>query len=68
MNPFDYNNSPTPEMVGKMNEVRAKSKELAEIILTIDNSAERTLAMRSLEIAAMWANKAVTHQPKEQVQ
>ncbi len=64
MNPFDYNNSPTPEMIGKMNDVRAKAKELAEVILTIDNSAERTLAMRSLEIAAMWANKAITHQPE----
>ncbi len=61
MNPFDYNNAPTPEMIEKMAEIREAAKTLADAILTIDNGRERALAVTNLEQAAMWANKAITH-------
>jgi hypothetical protein len=61
VNPFDYNNSPTPEMLEQIASVRAASKALAEVLLTIPNGRERSLAMTNLEQTAMWANKAITH-------
>lgn len=61
MNPFEYNNSPTDEMIASMTEVRAKCKELADVLLAIPNGRERSLAITNLEQTAMWANKAITH-------
>jgi hypothetical protein len=66
MNPFDYNNSPTPEMLEQIGKVRAASKALADVILLIPSNRERSLALTNLEQAAMWANKAVTHETAAQ--
>ncbi len=61
LNPFDYNDKPTPEMIAKMGEVREAAKAFADVILTIPNGRERSLAMTNLEQTAMWANKSIAH-------
>lgn len=61
MNPFDYNGSPTPEMLEQMKAIRETAKVLAAVIMEIPSSRERSLALTNLEQAAMWANKAIAH-------
>lgn len=64
MNPFDYNQSPTEAMLAQMAKIRQCAKALADAILEVPNSRERSLAMTNLEQATMWANKAATHAPE----
>lgn len=65
MNPFDYNDKPTDQMVEHMLKSRQAFKALADIILEIPNGRERALALTNLEQASMWANKATTHVKSE---
>lgn len=54
--------TPTPEQSAAMQDVQGLANELyAMIVRTVPPSAERTLAMRALEDAVMWSNKAIVH-------
>jgi hypothetical protein len=57
-NPFEYQ-APTPEHVAKITEVREKCKELNELLLTLPECRERSLAITKLEEVSMWANKGI---------
>lgn len=58
-NPFVYQ-APTPEHIKAIAAVRAQLETTYECILTmVPPCAERTLAIRKLEEASMWANKAI---------
>jgi hypothetical protein len=59
---FTYH-SPTPEQLPCYENIRAKAKELAKVI--VDNTpdgADRTVSLRALEDAVMQANKAIACQ------
>lgn len=52
--------APTPEQVEKINAVRdALSAAIYAIQSIVPGCAEQTLAIRKVEEASMWANKAV---------
>lgn len=52
--------APTPEQVEKIQEVRyALSVAIKTIQDTVPGCAEQTLAIRAVEQASMWANKAI---------
>jgi hypothetical protein len=58
-NPFEYQ-PPDQETIDRLVLVRASFKHLyAVIVEEVPESAERTLAVRKLEEANMWANKAL---------
>ena len=57
-NPFEYQ-SPTPEHIAKITEVREACKALNELLLTLTPSRERSLAVTKLEEVSMWANKSI---------
>lgn len=64
MNPFEYNPAPNQAMLDAMAEVRdAISKAYTVMLQNIEPSRELALAVTSLEQAAMWANKGITHNP-----
>lgn len=51
---------PTPEQVEKINAVRdALSSAIYAIQQIVPGCAEQTLAIRSVETASFWANKAI---------
>ena len=51
---------PTPEQVDRYNAIRSQARELAHILATLcPASAERTLAVRHLQEAVMWANASI---------
>lgn len=57
--PFEYQ-KPTDEQVGRMSMVRELCNQTYQVLLSeVPACAERTLAIRKLEEASMWANKAV---------
>lgn len=57
--PFEYQ-APTETQVLQLQAVRAALKEAYEqFCFNVPQSAERTLAIRKLEEASMWANKAI---------
>lgn len=57
--PFDYQ-SPTPAQIQAIQCVRETLKVAYGVLLNhVPQSAERTLAIRKLEEASMWANKAI---------
>lgn len=57
--PFEYQ-QPTPVHVEHLQTVRQQFKDTYELLLvTVPPCAERTLAIRKLEEASMWANKAI---------
>lgn len=58
LHPFEYQ-KPTDEQVVVLTSVREKCKELYELILTLPESRERSLAVTKLEEASMWANKGI---------
>jgi hypothetical protein len=52
--------APTPEQVEKTNVVRdALSAAIYAVQQIVPGCAEQTLAIRKIEEAAMWANKAI---------
>lgn len=65
MQPIDLENSftyhpPTPEQIPKYEELRAAAKRFATKIAEIaPDGPEKTLAIRKVESAVMWANKAI---------
>lgn len=64
MGPFVHNaleyHAPTPEQVEKISAVReALSAALLVIQNVVPGCAEQTLAIRKVEEAGMWANKAI---------
>lgn len=57
--PFEYQ-APTPEQILSLQTMRESFKNTYDLMLVaVPSSAERTLAIRSLEVASMWANKAI---------
>lgn len=58
LNPFEYQR-PGEEQVKKIEEVRSKCKELYDLLLTLPESRERSLAITKLEEVSMWANKGI---------
>lgn len=56
--PFEYQ-KPTDAHVAKITEVREACKGLYEILMTLPNSRERSLAITKLEETSMWANKGI---------
>lgn len=51
---------PTPEQLEKINVVRAALSEAIRAIQSaVPGCAEQTLAIRKVEEASMWANKAI---------
>lgn len=56
---FEYH-QPTPEMVVQMTRVReALDAAMTAMKSYVPSCAEQTLAIRKLEEASMWANKAI---------
>lgn len=52
--------APTPEQLEKINAVRtALSAAIVALQTVVPGCAEQTLAIRAVEQASMWANKAV---------
>ena len=66
-NSFTYH-APTPEQVELYRQLRDQGKQLALLINKLcPNSPEATIAIRRVEEAIMWANKAIacnSDQPK----
>lgn len=58
LNPFEYQ-TPTPEHVSKIIAIRSECNRLYELILTLPESRERSLAITKLEEVSMWANKGI---------
>jgi len=59
MNPFEYR-KPTDEQVARIQQVRDILNQAYWVTLrVVPDSAMRTLAIRKLEEASMWANKAI---------
>ena len=56
--PFEYQ-SPTPEHVEQITTVRESCKALYEVLLSLPQSRERSLAITKLEEVSMWANKGI---------
>ena len=56
--PFEYQ-KPTEEHVAKITEVREKAKELYELLKTLPQSRETSLAITKLEEVMFWANAAI---------
>lgn len=57
--PFEYQ-KPDEYQVAQIQRVREALKAAYDVILNdVVSSAERTLAIRKLEEASMWANKAI---------
>lgn len=57
-NPFVYV-QPTAASVIAITEVRQKCGELHDLLLTLQPSRERSLAITKLEEVSMWANKGI---------
>jgi hypothetical protein len=65
LNPFDYNNNPTDEMIRQMNQLREEFKNLWNLIDTFDGDPRyKAMAKSELEKASMFANKAITHKSR----
>lgn len=59
VNPFEYR-APEPGQVEAIQKVREALKAAYDVVQSqVPQSAERTLAIRKLEEASMWANKAI---------
>lgn len=58
LHPFEYQ-KPTEEHVAKITEVREACKTLHDVLLTLPECRERSLAITKLEEASMWANKGI---------
>lgn len=56
--PFEYQ-APTEEHVKQIQEVRAAYKALYELLMTLPESRERSLAITKLEESSMWSNKGI---------
>lgn len=56
--PFDYH-KPNDTQVRQIETVRAKCKELHEVIMTLPVCRERSVAITKLEEVSMWANKGI---------
>lgn len=57
-NPFEYQ-TPTEQHIAKITMVREKCKDLHELLLTLPESRERSIAITKLEEVSMWANKSI---------
>ena len=58
LHPFEYQ-KPTDAHVAKITEVREACKALHEVLLTLPDSREKSVAKTKLEEVSMWANKCV---------
>ena len=68
MNPFDYNDKPTPEMLAKIADLREDFKLLHDKIQAYCGfTRQGALARTALEESAMWANKAICHFHKDAI-
>lgn len=57
--PFEYQ-APTPEHIEAMKYTREALRQAATAVIAhVPACAERTLALRKIEEASMWANKAI---------
>jgi len=57
--PFEYH-KPTEEQAGRMTTISESCGLLYDqLIALVPSNAERTLAIRSLQLARMWANAAI---------
>lgn len=57
--PFEQQ-TPTPSMLNRLDQMRLSFAATYDAIVAhVPASAERTIAIRSLEEASMWANKAI---------
>lgn len=56
--PFEYQ-SPTEEQVLQIQNVREACKSLYDVLLSLPESRERSLAITKLEESSMWANKGI---------
>ena len=57
-NPFEYR-KPDEKGVADITAIRAKCKELYDLLLTYPSSREISLAITKLEEVSMWANKSI---------
>lgn len=57
-NPFEYQ-KPDEAGIKQIESVRSKCKELHELLLTLPECRERSLAITKLEEVSMWANKGI---------
>ena len=57
-NPFEYQ-KPTEEQIQKITEVREACKALYDLLLTLPECRERSLAITNLEQVSMWTNKGI---------
>lgn len=57
-NPFEYR-KPSDAGVESITKVREKCKELYDLLLTLPESRERSVAITKLEEVSMWANKGI---------
>lgn len=66
---FTYH-APKPGQPEKYTAIRAKAKELAEMIVElVPESREQSLALTNLEQAVMWANAGIArHDPGETIE
>ena len=56
--PFDYHR-PNEAQVQQISDLREGCKALHNILLTLPNSRERSLAITKLEEVSMWGNKGI---------
>jgi hypothetical protein len=62
MNPFEYNEKPTEQMLSDLTRFRELFRGLHDTAqLLVPNSRERSLALTRLEEASHWLNRAITH-------
>lgn len=65
-NPFDFQRV-GPDGIRRIQEVREACKTAYEVLIAnVKPSAERTLAVRRLEEASMWANKSIAFEETRQ--
>lgn len=62
--PFEYQ-QPNPAQIRQIEEVRAKCKELYELLSALENNRHRSVAITKLEEVSMWANKAIVFSNNE---
>ena len=64
-NPFIYH-APSGDQVRRIENIRSVMTDAFNAVkFNVPDSAERTLAIRKLEEASMWANKAITFEKAE---
>lgn len=56
--PFEYQ-TPTPDQIVAISQVRESCKDLYELLQTLPNSRYRSVAITKLEEVSMWANKGI---------